>query len=202
MNKSRLEAFSDGVLAIIITIMVLEIKVPRGTDWIILKELIPVIMSYFLSFLIIAIYWGNHHHLLHSSKGVTSGIIWANFNLLFWLSLIPIATGWMGENHFAENTVAVYGLLMLLNGISFYILQAAVERNAYDLEALKSALVMQNRKGITSSSLYFCSIPLAYVHPMISWSIFLIVGIIWLIPDKRIEEALRERHNTDGQKTK
>ena len=143
MNKSRLEAFSDGVLAIIITIMVLEIKVPHSSEWAGLKSLIPVFVSYLLSFINIGIYWGNHHHLLHSAKQISSGIIWANLNLLFWLSLVPFATGWMGENSFTPNTVALYGMLLLICGIAYTILQKAVEKNARNVEALKEAFVMQ-----------------------------------------------------------
>ena len=190
MNKTRLEAFSDGVLAIIITIMILEIKVPHSAGWAELLHIVPELLSYFLSFLFIGIYWANHHHLLHSVKQVTAGIIWANFNLLFWLSLIPIATGWMGENHFAENTVAVYGMLMLLSGIAFYILQATIEQNSQDIEALKEALSMQNRKGIISTAIYVVAIPLAFVNPVISGIMFFIVSVMWIIPDRNIEKAL------------
>ena len=191
MNKTRLEAFSDGVLAIIITIMILEIKVPHSAGWAELLHIVPELLSYFLSFLFIGIYWANHHHLLHSVKQVTAGIIWANFNLLFWLSLIPIATGWMGENHFAENTVAVYGMLMLLSGIAFYILQATIEQNSQDIEALKEALSMQNRKGIISTAIYVVAIPLAFVNPVISGIMFFIVSVMWIIPDRNIEKALK-----------
>jgi len=192
MNKNRLEAFSDGVLAIIITIMVLEIKIPHGAAWAELWHIVPVLFCYFLSFLIVAIYWGNHHHLLHSVKQVTVCIIWANFNLLFWLSLIPVATGWMGENEFAENTVAVYGLLMVFSGVSYFILQRTVERNSLEIEGLKKAFRIQNKKGIASTTLYTLSVPMAYVHPLISGILFLIVSIIWLIPARNIEKALKE----------
>ena len=157
MNKNRLEAFSDGVLAIIITIMVLEIKVPGGTDWAELRHLVPVFISYLFSFLYIGIYWGNHHHLLHSVKQVSSGIILSNLNLLFWLSLIPFATGWMGENHFATNTVAAYGAVLLISGLAFFILLKAVERNSHDIEALREAFIILNRKGIASTIGYFAS---------------------------------------------
>jgi len=135
MNKNRLESFSDGVLAIIITIMVLGIKIPHGTEWIELKHLIPAFMSYMMSFIFIGIYWGNHHHLLHSLKNVSSGIIWANLNLLFWLSIIPFVTGWMGENHFATYTVMVYGIILLLCSIAFYILQKVIEKHKQESEA-------------------------------------------------------------------
>jgi uncharacterized membrane protein len=192
MNKTRLEAFSDGVLAIIITIMILEIRIPHSADWAELLHIVPVLLSYFLSFLFIGIYWANHHHLLHSVKQVTAGIIWANFNLLFWLSLIPIATGWMGENHFAENTVVVYSVLLLLSGIAFYILQGRIERNSHDIEALKEALSMQNRKGIVSMMIYAVSIPLAFINPLISGVLFFLVAVMWIIPDRNIEKALKE----------
>ncbi len=192
MNKARLEAFSDGVLAIIITIMVLEIKVPHGGEWKDLTELIPKFLSYVLSFVYIGIYWGNHHHLLHSVKQISSGIIWGNINLLFWLSLVPFVTGWMGENHFAPDTVAMYGASMLISGLSFYILMKAVEKNAHDNEELKEAFVHLNKKGIASTIGYFLSIPLAYIHPLISAILFITVSIIWLIPDKKLEKALKK----------
>ena len=190
MNKNRLEAFSDGVLAIIITIMVLEIKIPHSSEWAELKPLIFVFISYFLSFLFVGIYWGNHHHLLHSVKQVSSGLIWANLNLLFWLSLVPFATGWMGENQFASNTVALYGALLLVCGIAFTILQKQVEKHAKDVDALKDAFAKLKRKGIASLIMYSSSIPIAYVFPAISGVLFLSVSIIWLIPDKNIEKAL------------
>ncbi|MEI8086596.1 MAG: TMEM175 family protein [Paludibacter sp.] len=191
MNKNRLEAFSDGVLAIIITIMVLEFKVPHGSDLKQLEELIPVFISYGLSFSYIGIYWGNHHHLLHSVKEVTSVMILSNLNLLFWLSLVPFATAWMGENHFETNTVAMYGVILLLCGAAYYILQKEVEKNSKDSEALKEAFKMSRKKGNISLVMYVCSIPLAYVHPYISYGIFIISSIMWLIPDKNIEKALK-----------
>ena len=192
MNKNRLEAFSDGVLAIIITIMVLEIKVPHGATWTELKPMIPVLISYLLSFLYIGIYWGNHHHLLHSLKNVSSGVIWSNMNLLFWLSLIPFATGWMGENDFAPNTVFLYAIMLLLSGISFTILQKAVEKNAHNVAALKQAFKNMKKKEIASTIAYTASIPLAYLSPIISGIIFFLVAIMWIVPDKNIEKALRE----------
>ena len=191
MNKTRLEAFSDGVLAIIITIMVLELKIPHGSDWKELRELIPTFISYGLSFSYIGIYWGNHHHLLHSVKHVTSGMMLANLNLLFWLSLVPFSTAWMGENHFDTNTVALYGMVLLLCGTGYYILQQVVERNSKDSEALKEAFKMSDRKGMISLVLYIASIPLAYVNPYISFAIFIGTSIMWLIPDKNIEKALK-----------
>ncbi|MEO5642478.1 MAG: TMEM175 family protein [Bacteroidia bacterium] len=192
MNKTRLEAFSDGVLAIIITIMVLEIKIPHSAEWVDLKALIPVFISYLLSFLFVGIYWGNHHHLLHSLKSISSGIIWGNLNLLFWLSLIPFSTGWMGENHFAPNTVMVYGVILLLSGVSFNLLQKMVEKHTHDLDALKKAFVNLKKKGIVSAIGYASAIPLAYVNPVISGILFFAVAILWIIPDKNIEKALSQ----------
>ncbi len=191
MNKNRLETFSDGVLAIIMTIMVLEIKVPHGTEWVLLKPLVPVFISYLMSFLFLGIYWGNHHHLLHSIKEISPGIIWANLNLLFWLSLIPFSTGWMGENHFEANTIAIYGVLLLLCGISFNFLQRAVEKNTHDLEALRNAFSNLSKKGIISTVGYCLCIPLAYVSPLASGLIIFIIAGIWLIPDKKMEAALK-----------
>jgi uncharacterized membrane protein len=189
MNKTRLEAFSDGVLAIIITIMVLEFKIPHGSDWKNIQELFPTFISYGLSFSYIGIYWGNHHHLLHSVKHVTSGMMLANLNLLFWLSLIPFATGWMGENHFETNTVALYGVVLLLSGIGYYILQKVVEKNSHDIEALRIAFKISTRKGIISQIAFIASIPLAFVNEYISFAIYILTSIMWLIPDKNIEKA-------------
>jgi uncharacterized membrane protein len=191
MTKTRLEAFSDGVLAIIITIMVLEFKIPHGSDWKNLFELLPIFISYGLSFSYVGIYWGNHHHLLHSVKHVTSGMMLANLNLLFWLSLIPFATGWMGENHFETNTVALYGVVLLLSGTGYYILQKVVEKNAHDIEALRVAFRMLTQKGIVSMFAYIASIPLAFVNEYISFTIYILTSIMWLIPDKNIEKALK-----------
>ncbi|MEO8146319.1 MAG: TMEM175 family protein [Bacteroidia bacterium] len=191
MNKNRLEAFSDGVIAIIITIMVLELKVPHDSLWKSLIELTPVLISYVMSFIFIAIYWGNHHHLLHTMKHTSSGIIWANSNLLFWLSLIPFATAWMGENHFATNTVVVYAVLLLLCGIAFTILQQTIIKNHQD-DAFKNAFDKLNRKGIFSIVAYSSAIPLAYYNTTISCCIFLLVAIVWLVPERSIEKALKE----------
>lgn len=190
MNKTRLEAFSDGVLAIIITIMVLEIKIPHSTDWLELKALVPVFISYLMSFIYIGIYWGNHHHLLHSLKSISPGIIWGNFNLLFWLSLIPFATGWMGENHFETNSVIVYGILLLLCGVSFSILQKTVEKHSHDLVALKKAFVNLNKKGIVSIIVYSTAIIVANISPVISGILYFAVAVMWIVPDKNIEKAL------------
>jgi uncharacterized membrane protein len=190
MNKNRLEAFSDGVIAIIITIMVLELRLPHGSDWNALKELAPVFCSYILSFIFIGIYWGNHHHLLHTVKNVTPGMMWANLNLLFWLSLIPFATAWMGENHFVSFPVAVYAVLLLLCGIAFTILQKTIEATLDNNSAIKNAFKPVYKKGTLSVIMYTASIPFAYVNTVISGLLFLSVSIMWIIPDKSIEHAL------------
>ncbi len=193
MNKNRLEAFSDGVLAIIITIMVLEFKVPHGGTLLELKPLIPVFLSYALSFIYIGIYWGNHHHLLHIVRKINAGMIWANLNLLFWLSLIPFATSWMGENHFASHTVAFYGIILFLCGGSFGILQIIVENNSHDIEALKNAFKKLKVKAFISTTSYALAIFCAFYYPLISQILFVFVAIIWLIPDKHLERALEKK---------
>lgn len=198
MNKTRLEAFSDGVLAIIITIMVLEIKMPHSPSWEAIKELIPVFISYLLSFIYVGIYWGNHHHLLHTVKHVSPGMIWANMNLLFWLSLIPWSTGWMGENHFEPNTVAVYAVLLLLCGISFTILQYTIMRSSKFPEELMEAFAGLKTKGIISVASYITAVPLAFFNVAVSGGLFLMVAIIWLIPDRKIEHALKHIAEKQG----
>lgn len=190
MEKNRLEAFSDGVLAIIITIMVLEIKVPHGSEWNNLYSLIPVFMSYLMSFLYIGIYWGNHHHLLHLIRKTNSKIMLANLNLLFWLSLIPFATGWMGENHFESNTVALYAVLLLLCGFAFFILQKIIEKSLKDDDHFKKAMKTLSYKAIISLIAYTVSIPLAYINPFISGILIFIIAILWIIPDKGVEKAI------------
>jgi uncharacterized membrane protein len=172
MNKNRLEAFSDGVLAIIITIMVLEIKVPHGHDWATLKPLLPVLFSYIISFLLIGIYWGNHHHLLHAVKKVTSGMIWANLHLLFWLSLVPVATGWMGENHFAPATVILYAILLIVCGQAYAILQHCILRTLDKSDPLVIAIKRQDRKVLASFILSLSAIPFAYVYYPISGCVY------------------------------
>ncbi len=191
MEKNRLEAFSDGVLAIIITIMVLELKVPHGTNWTDLLALWPVFISYVLSFLYIGIYWGNHHHLMHTARRVNSGILLSNLHLLFWLSLIPFTTAWMGENHFESNPVALYAVNLTAAGIAYFILQKAIERHHAKDDQLKSAFQKHAKKGIVSQIAYAAAIPLAYVHPMISGIIFLLIAILWIVPAKEIEEAIK-----------
>ncbi|MBK9543823.1 MAG: DUF1211 domain-containing protein [Bacteroidetes bacterium] len=191
MGKNRIEAFSDGVLAIIITIMVLEIKVPHGSALSDLLPLIPVFISYVLSFLYIGIYWGNHHHLIHTATHVNGKIILANLHLLFWLSLIPFTTGWMGENHFDPNPVAFYATNLLIAGFAYFILQKVIERSVHADGNLNHAFQKHSQKGIISQVSYASAIPLAYVHPMISGIIFLLIAILWIIPDREIEKAVK-----------
>ena len=189
MNKSRLEAFSDGVLAIIITIMVLELKVPHGTDFAVLKPLLPVLLSYVLSFVYVGIYWNNHHHLFHSTKHVSGGILWANLHLLFWLSLLPFTTGWMGENHFAAIPTAVYGGVLLMAGAAYYILQQVIIARQGPGSILAAA-IGRDWKGKLSLGLYAVAIPLAWVKPWLANSLYTFVALLWLIPDRRIERVL------------
>lgn len=193
MEKTRIEAFSDGVLAIIITIMVLELKVPHGSEWNNLGGLIPKFVCYIMSFIYIGIYWGNHHHLLHTIKKINARIILANLNLLFWLSLIPFTTAWMGENHFQSNTVALYSANLLVAAIAYYILFSTVQRNIHTENALTLAMKKQSKKGIISAVSYAVSIPLAYINPLISGVIFVLIAVFWVIPDKDIEKALDVR---------
>jgi uncharacterized membrane protein len=190
MNKTRLEAFSDGVIAIIITIMVLEMKTPHDTSWKALQDQWPVFSSYLFSFIFIGIYWGNHHHLINSASHVNGAIIWANMNLLFWLSLIPFATGWMGENNFARNPVVLYAILLLLCGISFTILQVCIERITKNNPKLVQAFARVKEKGIFSLVCYMLSIVLAYYNTLFSAILFCIVAIRWLVPDRNIEKAI------------
>ena len=193
MNKTRLEAFSDGVFAIIVTIMVLELKIPHGTDWSAVQPLLPTLGSYVLSFVFVGIYWANHHHLVHTAKHVTGKIIWANLHLLFWLSLLPVATGWMGENGFAAVTVAVYGALCVLCGVAYTVLGASIASSRSPEHALGQAVSRQLRtKGALSTILYIAAIPLAFVHTGISCALFIIVAMLWIVPDKTLEKILTE----------
>ena len=189
MGKGRLEAFSDGVIAIIITIMVLELKVPHASDWQTLYNLAPVFFSYVLSFVYIGIYWNNHHHLLHSIQKVNGAILWANLHLLFWLSLLPFATGWMGENHFETNTVAVYGVVLLMSGMAYYILTLTLISHHGKESALAKA-VGKDKKGIISEVLYAIGIPIAFLNSWAAMAIFVGVALMWLIPDRRIEKVM------------
>jgi uncharacterized membrane protein len=190
VNKGRLEAFSDGVIAIIITIMVLELKVPHGTELATLEPLIPVFLSYVLSFIYIGIYWNNHHHMLLVVKGVTGPILWANLHLLFWLSIIPFATAWMGENHWAQAPVALYGAVLLMNGLAYTILARMLVRHEGPGSTLAQAFG-RDVKGWASLVLYTAGIASAFVHPVISLGIYVFVAMMWFIPDLRIERRLK-----------
>ena len=191
MGKGRLEAFSDGVIAIIITIMVLEMKVPHGDGLATLKPLIPVFISYLLSFVYVGIYWNNHHHLLHAVRHVNGATLWANLHLLFWLSLIPFVTGWMGENHFHALPVALYGVVLLMAGFAYTILVRVLVRHHGHESALARA-IGRDFKGKVSLAAYVAAIPLAFVHEWIAMALYLAVAIMWLVPDRRIEAALKE----------
>ncbi|HEY6213296.1 MAG TPA: TMEM175 family protein [Vicinamibacterales bacterium] len=189
MTKGRLEAFSDGVIAILITIMVLELRVPHGSDWSALAPIAPVFVTYVLSFVFLGIYWNNHHHMLHATRRINGAVLWANLHLLFWLSLTPFVTGWMGENEFAPVPTALYGIVLLLSAIAYYILQMTILR----LEGPQSTLaraIGRDMKGRISPMLYAIAIPLAFVNRWISFGIYVTVALIWLVPDRRIETAL------------
>lgn len=190
MTKGRLEAFTDGVLAIIITIMVLELKVPHGGDFADLKSLLPVFFSYVLSFIYLAIYWNNHHHMMQTVKHVTGTILWANMHLLFWLSLIPFVTGWMGENHFTNASVFLYGMILLAAAIAYFILQNLIIKSHGDNSILKKALG-KDLKGKISPVLYVLGILSSFMSVWISGILYVLVAIMWLIPDRRIEKALK-----------
>ena len=191
MQTNRLEAFSDGVLAIIITIMVLELKAPHGVELSALEPLMPVFTSYILSFIYIGIYWNNHHHLFHSTKYVSGGILWANLHLLFWLSLFPFTTAWMGENHIAPTPAAVYGFVLLMAAVAYYILQRAIIAHE-GRESLLASAIGGDWKGKLSPVLYLAAIPLAFVSPWIASGLYAFVALLWLIPDRRIERALKK----------
>jgi uncharacterized membrane protein len=191
MGKGRLEAFSDGVLAIIITIMVLELKVPHGVGLSDLRPLIPVFLSYILSFIYVGIYWSNHHHLLHAVTQVNGRTLWANLHLLFWLSLIPFATGWMGENNFAAWPVAFYGGVLLSAAIAYFILARVLVSHHGRDSALAKALG-KDVKGKASVVCYAAAIPLSFVSPLLACALYVLVAVMWLIPDRRIERALAE----------
>jgi uncharacterized membrane protein len=196
MEKNRIEAFSDGVIAIIITIMVLELKVPAGDELADLKEKLPVLLSYVLSFIYVGIYWNNHHHLFHSTGKVTGGILWANLHLLFWLSLFPFATAWVGENHLAPTPTAVYGFVLLMAAVAYYILQRRIIA-AQGRDSLLAAAIGKDWKGKLSPVLYFTAIPLAFVSPWISTGLYVFVASMWLVPDRRIERVLLKREKND-----
>lgn len=192
MNKGRFEAFSDGVIAVIITIIVLEMRVPHGETVEALLPIVPVFLSYVLSFVYVGIYWNNHHHMLHTTSAVTGSMLWANLHLLFWLSLIPFTTGWMGENHFAAAPVALYGVVLLLAAIAYRILQQLIIASQGQESVLKKA-IGSDWKGKLSLIVYAVAIPMAFVSRWISLALYLFVALTWLIPDKRIEKALSSK---------
>jgi uncharacterized membrane protein len=194
MGKTRLEAFSDGVIAILITIMVLELKVPHGDSLQTLAPLWPIFLSYLLSFVYLGIYWNNHHHMLHTVHKVTGGILWANLHLLFWLSLVPFVTGWLGENHFTSTPAAMYGVVMLMAAMAYWILQQQIVASQGPDSLLKKA-VGGDWKGKISPVLYASAIALAFVSSSASVAIYVLVALLWLVPDRRIERAL---HSSNG----
>jgi TMEM175 potassium channel family protein len=189
MSTGRLEAFSDGVFSILITIMVLELKVPHGTDLEALRPLLPSILTYALSFVFLGIYWNNHHHMLHQTDHVTGGIMWANLHLLFWLSLVPFATGWMGENHFDALPTAVYAGVLLCAGIAFTILSRTIIASQ-GLHSKLRAFIGPDTKGNVSIAIYVAAIPLAFVHRYISDALIVSVALMWFVPDRRIESKV------------
>ena len=191
MTTERINAFSDGVIAIIITIMVLELKVPHGADLTALSPLLPVFLTYVMSFIVVSIYWNNHHHMFYVTDRITGGILWANLHLLFWLSLMPFVTGWMGENHFAPLPTAMYGVVLLMAGVAYYILSQTIIRDQGADSKLKSA-VGNDKKGLISVLLYMVAIPLAFVHQLLSDAIYAVVVLMWLVPDSRIEKRYRD----------
>jgi uncharacterized membrane protein len=192
MKTTRLEAFSDGVLAIIITIMVLELKVPHAAELSALKPMLPVLSSYVLSFIYLGIYWNNHHHLFQAAKEVSGGVLWANLHLLFWLSLFPFTTGWMGENHLAATPTAVYGFVLLMAAIAYYILERAIIAKEGRGSLIASA-VRHDWKEKLSLVLYVIAIPLAFVSSWIAGGLYVLAALLWLIPDPRIERELEKR---------
>jgi uncharacterized membrane protein len=190
MGKGRLEAFSDGVIAIIITIMVLELRVPHGSSLGALRPLLPVFASYVLSFVYIGIYWNNHHHMLHTVARVSGGILWSNLHLLFWLSLIPFATAWVGENNFGAMPLALYGVVMLMAAIAYFILQQCIIATQGEDSALARAVGSTDLKGRISPLAYVAAIPLAFYVPWMSGVLYVAVAVMWLVPDRRIERVL------------
>ena len=189
MTKSRLEAFSDGVIAIIITIMVLELHAPEGDDWAALRELAPIFFSYVLSFIFVGIYWNNHHHLWQVSKRVNGPILWANLHLLFWLSLVPFVTGWMGENNFAQIPVALYGAVLWMCGLAYYILTRTLVA-LHGRDSLIDTALRNKFKEIASLICYTLAVLLSFLNPAFSLAVYVIVALMWLIPDRRIEKIL------------
>ena len=198
MSRSRLEAFSDGVIAIIITIMVLELKVPHGIDLAALRPLLPIFLSYVLSFVYVGIYWNNHHHLLHATQRVSGAILWANLHLLFWLSLVPFVTGWVGENHSASLPAALYGFVLLMAAIAYWILQRAilVEQGR---DSVLAVALGRDLKGNLSPVVYIVAIGLSFVNQWLADGLYVLVALMWLVPDRRISRALAEAGEKSGK---
>ena len=192
MGKGRLEAFSDGVLAILITIMVLELKVPRGGELGSLRPILPIFLSYVLSFIYLGIYWNNHHHMMHTVTRVSAAILWANLHLLFWLSMVPFVTGWMGENHFAAQPTALYGGILLMAAIAYWVLQRAILASLGPQSRLAAALG-RDLKGKISPVLYALAIPSAFLSHWIAGGLYVLVAMMWLVPDRRIETAYSDK---------
>jgi uncharacterized membrane protein len=191
MTKGRLEAFSDGVIAILITIMVLELKVPHGAELAALRPLLPVALTYVLSYVFLGIYWSNHHHMLHASERINGAILWANLHLLFWLSLVPFVTGWMGENHVAPVPTALYGAVLLMAAMAYAVLERAIIAEHGPDSRLARAVGGTDRKGLVSLAGYAAAIPLAFVQAWISVAIYVGITLLWLVPDRRIERHLK-----------
>ena len=197
MNKNRLEAFSDGVIAIIITIMVLELKIPHGDDWQSLQNLLPKFISYVTSFMYVAIYWNNHHHLLHATRRVTGAILWSNTHLLFWLSLIPFVTAWAGENHFSKLPVAAYSFVLLMAAIAYFILSKTIV-SVQGKDSVLSLAIGKDLKGLVSIVAYALAIPFAFIHKEISLLLILAIAVLWLVPDRRIERKIGDNNLEKG----
>jgi len=197
MNKNRLEAFSDGVIAIIITIMVLELKIPHGDDWQSLRNLVPKFISYIISFMYVAIYWNNHHHLLHATRRVTGAILWSNTHLLFWLSLIPFVTAWAGENHFSKLPVAAYSFVLLMAAIAYFILSKTIV-SVQGKDSVLSLAIGKDLKGLVSIVAYALAIPFAFIHKEISLLLILAIAVLWLVPDRRIERKIGDNNLEKG----
>lgn len=191
MTKNRMEAFSDGVIAIIITIMVLELKVPHEVSLAALKPLLPVLLSYLMSFVYLGIYWSNHHHLLYAVNHVDGRILWANLHLLFWLSLVPFVTAWMGENHFARAPVALYGSVLLAASIAYYLLTRALIA-LHGRDSTLATALGRDFKGLVSTFTYVVGIPLSLVKPLLGCALYVLVAVVWLVPDRRIERRLTD----------
>lgn len=191
MKKGRIEAFSDAVIAIILTIMVLELKVPHHADFEGLKPLIPIFLSYVLSFIYVGIYWNNHHHMFMAVKKVNGAVLWANMHLLFWLSMVPFTTAWMGENHFEAAPTALYGFVLLMNGIAYYILVVSLLKHHGDESVLKKA-IGSDLKGKISVVVYAIAIPCSFLHAWIAGVLYILIALVWLIPDRRIENIIHE----------